>query len=407
MAVRVAFGNGWHLWQWFLPSTDPADLPGTSFHENKKAWLPDGTHWGLQGMPAGDPRLGPARDALSSAPADAGGEDGPLFGGRVSHQVAERGREVFDVVGPWNSVKNVSALIDEGGAYAFDGFVHADIDARAAAGDLDLLVRGAKRGNVLSGGGGDRVEVETLIDWPGEHEFRIGTGGGDDEVRLGPLAYSDAVLGSGDPTYGALAGSTGAGWARFHPFAWVFADLGGGDDLFHSPRMASRVEGGDGDDSIVGHVDDPQYAAKGAQYDTIEGGAGDDRVAGSGELRGGDGDDVLTGFGTSTWFAWESSKSPGSGFSTLQGGAGDDTLTGVAGVMDGGPGRDEVWLPGASGDYVVRSWNAEARILTVLDAEHHDPGRDPSYPPEYDHSFYASDVEVVRFEGGGPALVLA
>jgi len=171
--------------------------------------------------------------------------------------------------------------------------------------------------------------------------------------------------------------------------------------------MASRVEGGEGDDSIVGHVDDPEYAAKGAQYDTIEGGAGDDRIAGSGLLGGGDGDDVLTGFGTSTWFAWESSKSPGSGFSTLLGGAGDDTLTGVADVMEGGPGRDEVLLPGTSGDYVVQSWDAGARILTVLDAEHHDPGRDPFERPEYDYSFHARDVEVVRFEGGGPDLVLA
>ena len=51
MAVRVAFGNGWHPFQWFLPSTDPADLPGTSFYEEKKAWLPDGTHWGHWGMP--------------------------------------------------------------------------------------------------------------------------------------------------------------------------------------------------------------------------------------------------------------------------------------------------------------------------------------------------------------------
>lgn len=405
MTVLVAFGSGWHNLQWFLPGTDPSALPGTVFSEAQGAWHPSGYGNYRTYLFAYPHELVPARDALSSAVAEAGAENGPLFGGLVAHRSAGDGEEVFDVVGAWNSVKNVSARIDQPGAYAFDGFVHADVDGREAAGGdgLDLLVRGAKRGNLLAGDGSDRIAVETV--WSssfGVSEFHIGTGAGDDAVRITPLPYSEAVLLRGDPTYAGLADEAGASWSGSQNWTTAFADLGDGNDVFHAPRTQSFVQGGQGDDSIVGNVENPEYRYYELTYDSIEGGAGDDRLSGSGYLLGGDGDDVLTGFGTSSGFFLDDGKTPNSGYSRLYGGAGDDTLAGVADLMVGGGGRDVLLLPGRAEDYVVLRWDIAAKALTFLDAAYRDSPRE-----RYDHSFDVGGVEVIRFQGGGAELLVA
>ena len=405
MGVRVAFGNGWHALQWHLPGTDLQALPGTGFSNHLDAWVPGSRRWEFWLSSPDDPRLAPATDALSTALADAGAMDSALFGGSVAHRVEDTGREVFDVAGPWNTVKNVAAVIAASGAYTFDGFVHPDVDASEAGGGVDLLLRGAKRGNVLTAGGDDRVVVGTVIrGGDGEKDFRISTAAGDDEVRLAPLARLDAALPGGDPTYAALLDGP-ADWSGAARYASAFADLGEGDDVFHAPLMAGAVRGGEGDDTITGNTERPYYTIRNEWFDSVDGGEGDDRIAGSGVLDGGEGDDALTGYGTSSWFYFNGSKTPGSGFSTLRGGEGDDTLAGVAALMDGGEGRDEASIPGRPEDYVITRWTTTAGAATFMDRDY--LGLESlTWAEDYTNSFFVVDVEVVRFEGGGPELVL-
>ena len=103
------------------------------------------------------------------------------------------------------------------------------------------------------------------------------------------------------------------------PFDDVIAG-GAGGDMLYGRQGRDVLSGGDGDDRILG----------GAGGDVVHGDDGDDRIfAGAGDdiVFGGDGDDLLFG---------------GDGDDLLFGGNGDDTLRGGAGndVLVGGPGTD-------------------------------------------------------------------
>ena len=95
----------------------------------------------------------------------------------------------------------------------------------------------------------------------------------------------------------------------------VLVSASGGDDrvtLGRRVRVPASVDGGDGNDRVVG----------GSAADSLSGGAGRDR------LTGGAGNDTLVG---------------GGGFDRLFGGAGDDFLDsrdGVNDLLNGGAGRD-------------------------------------------------------------------
>lgn len=104
-------------------------------------------------------------------------------------------------------------------------------------------------------------------------------------------------------------------------------DLGAGSDCFiNNTDIGVEVDGGEGDDMLVG----------GEGNDVIDGGSGDDTVRGRGGndvIRGGSGDDTLWG---------------GNGQDFIYGGSGDDILGGVLG--------DDNYLYGGSGDdtFIVR-----------------------------------------------------
>jgi Ca2+-binding RTX toxin-like protein len=138
----------------------------------------------------------------------------------------------------------------------------------------------------------------------------------------------------------------------------LMADLGDGDDsLTVSAGLGSDVEGGAGNDTIVGGFGD----------DVIRGGAGNDGLdgnTGNDTLKGADGDDFMSG---------------GAGPDSLEGGDGNDNLNGnedgdtiVAGdgkdTLAGNDGNDRLeagkgadGLDGGDGDDVLRTGDGEFR----------------------------------------------
>ncbi|WP_336270584.1 peroxidase family protein [Vreelandella arctica] len=120
---------------------------------------------------------------------------------------------------------------------------------------------------------------------------------------------------------------------------------GGGDDLVFGGAGNDRLIGGDGDDTLYGGEGD----------DFLNGGAGDDTLlggAGADDLRGGAGDDFLDG---------------GEGDDILFGHAGDDILEGGAGndVLNGGGGNDV--LNGGAGDDVLFGSAGDDLLITEAD----------------------------------------
>ena len=216
--------------------------------------------------------------------------DATLFNGLVGYADAG-GRQVFDVVNAWNSVKNAYLQLDAGGAgaYGFDGFVQVDVNASAVTGDLDLLLRGVKRGNTVTGAGDDRVEIQMPTDSDGwNNEFRISTGAGDDVVVLKGLNRDAAQI--SDATYQSMANAYLGEWNTSGSYTKTFVDLGTGDDKFLGHGSADDARGGGGDVLDGGAGDDT--LAGGAGDDCLNGGAGADRfVFGQGL-----GDDVVFDF---------------------------------------------------------------------------------------------------------------
>jgi Ca2+-binding RTX toxin-like protein len=152
---------------------------------------------------------------------------------------------------------------------------------------------------------------------------------------------------------------TGLDFGGFTSLASVVVDGGDGDDLIiGSNTFAESLLGGDGSDTILGQggadtIDsgdgnDSVLGGTGADnidgddgQDTIDGGADDDSiVAGDGQdsVAGGDGADSIDG---------------GNGRDTIDGGAGDDTLNGNSGrdSLRGGSGNDNI-LAGSENDTV-------------------------------------------------------
>ncbi|WP_404374597.1 peroxidase family protein [Vreelandella aquamarina] len=112
---------------------------------------------------------------------------------------------------------------------------------------------------------------------------------------------------------------------------------GGGDDLVYGGAGNDRLIGADGNDTLDGG-DGDDFLNGGDGDDTLLGGAGaDDLRGGLGDdaLEGGDGDDLLFGL---------------AGNDTLEGGAGNDDLNGGGGndVLNGGEGDDILF--GSAGD---------------------------------------------------------
>jgi Ca2+-binding RTX toxin-like protein len=146
------------------------------------------------------------------------------------------------------------------------------------------------------------------------------------------------------------------------------ADVGNGDNV---------VEGGSGDDRIVGGIDrDTLYGGPGDDF--VSGGAGNDYVRGNGggdDVRGGDGlnflfgdggDDVLRGGSEFEYFTGGRGNDvilAGGGADDIGAGAGDDIVYGGAGddEIRGGAGADRMY--GEAGADLLRSRDGEADRL--------------------------------------------
>ncbi len=262
----VSFGHGGSATQWHLPGTATNLLPAPI---TGQAPVPNALTSGA---------LTPAWDAT-------------LFGGLVGYTGAG-GRQVFDVVNGWNSVKNAFLQLDVGGKYGFDGFVQVDVNASAVTESVDLLLQGVKRGNTVTGAGDDRVEIQMLSNestW--NNEFRVSTGAGGDVVVLKGLDR-DAQLLSADATYEAMTGGAWGGvWNTSGSYTKTFVDLGAGNDKLIGHGSADDARGGAGDDILDGGAGDDTLAG-GTGDDVLNGGAGADRFAFGTGL----GDDVVLDF---------------------------------------------------------------------------------------------------------------
>ena len=259
MRFSIGSGRAGSPVQWYLPGTDIARLPSP----------PDG---------APSPMAGALEEVVTSV-----GGDGTLLGGLVGFS-GDPGADglglVLDVLGAWNSVKNASVLSDEAGQVTLSGFVHADV-VLGNGGDSSVVLHGAKRGNVLTGGGDDTVAIEAVSNvYAWVNEFRVATGAGDDAVMVRALDIAAAA--ATDATFAATASDAGA-FAGSDAASVVIADLGAGDDTFVAlGESADRVSGGGGEDII--------RAGRGA--DVLVGGAGDDLFL----FAAGDGPDTILDF---------------------------------------------------------------------------------------------------------------
>jgi Ca2+-binding RTX toxin-like protein len=125
------------------------------------------------------------------------------------------------------------------------------------------------------------------------------------------------------------------------------ADGGAGDDVLRGGRAADVLVGGDGQDQLMGNVGNDQLDGGngddavwgGVGNDRVMGGSGDDRLygeAGADAVWGGDGADSLDG---------------GVGNDTLYGEAGNDQLMGAAGIdMLAAGGGNDMLMGGAGND---------------------------------------------------------
>jgi hypothetical protein len=194
--------------------------------------------------------------------------------------------------------------------------------------------------------------VDTFtVQCPGSLRIRFDTGDGDDRVRAGRPA--EGTLGAGDDAFIGMGSVNGGG---------------GRDELRSLPGVPAALDGGAGDDLVIGD-EGADWLAGGPGSDILIGGGGDDRLSGvDGEggsevpagdrIEGGPGRDLLDYSGRNRDFALDLAVSAAQGaeretvigVEDLVGGSGDDRLRGDAGPndIDGYTGRDIV--DGRGGD---------------------------------------------------------
>lgn len=299
MAFSIRFGNSTNFGQWYLPGTDlgalPLPLPDVPAHPN----------------------------SLDGATLTALGPDLVVNNGTVELSglfIAT----LVSVVGAWNSVKNVRVDGEFSSQLVLNGFVHADADLRADTSGAQLTLLGAKRGNVLTGEGGDTILIGHMTNDPLDTDstdpaqFRLNTGGGNDSVKIAANLLALDLL-ANDPTYDQVVGGgtlddTGRG-------ILVIADLGSGHDTLSGVteigdgsgpnalgRTLARIIafGGDGNDSLQGGDAADQLTGD-AGNDTLRGEGGADQLLGglgNDQLVGGAGTDRLSGGqDTGVWFS--------------------------------------------------------------------------------------------------------
>jgi len=214
----------------------------------------------------------------------------------------------------------------------------------------DEIVLGAGDDTVSSGEGDDTVTIgagdDVVYTGPGNDTIIAGNGAGNDVIDGGagldtvtfPSIVNSGILvdlrqidrsaqvvdgiALADLLTGATDAETGQAYAASLPVGYATGEEIGVDILID----VERVEGGAGNDTLIGSDGDNR----------ILGNAGDDELIGNGgadRLEGGDGRDTLEG---------------GDGDDFLRPGGGDD-------LVSGGLGQDTLILQGASSDYVIEN----------------------------------------------------
>ncbi|WP_141243996.1 hypothetical protein [Sphingomonas lenta] len=177
---------------------------------------------------------------------------GKIFANQVAARTDASGTDTFDYLFTWNKVKNVQLLSDTAQSVVLDGFVH--VDAQIGVDDVaatSLMLVGAKRANVITGLGDDKVDIQMVSDvnssWV--DDFRVATGAGDDLVKLSGLDVQ-AQLAAGDRTYleavnkpGLLLTNSGVGGN-------AYVDLGAGDDRLFGYESNEWVIAGTDDGAV-------------------------------------------------------------------------------------------------------------------------------------------------------------
>jgi VCBS repeat-containing protein len=306
---------------------------------------------------------------------------GPLVS--TGYEVSQSGgRTWVENIGVWNALKNVAGPLAGwsaalGTAFTISNFVDARMDFSNAIGqDLDLAMVGAKRGEVHTADGDDRVEVVFHSNGGTFREvFLVDSGAGDDLISARSVASSlldDALLAdNANPANGSL-------WRPGYDghLSVLEVHAGAGDDTALATDVRLVAYGDDGDDLLQGGFRDDFLSGDagndvlkgGLGNDRLEGGAGHDLLMGEGgddTIFGGDGGDIILGDdGQDRLYggAGDDSIDGGAGKDNIQGGDGDDAidggddddvLLGQAGndTIVGGAGNDAIY--GADGDDVL------------------------------------------------------
>ncbi len=327
---------------------------------------------------------------------------------RVSVTYADADSATARLDSAWNTVKNAQATSDGAADVTLENFVRSDVrlgdSDRDGDGRLDgsrVTIDGAKRGDVVTGGGDDVVDIDATTNDAGwSNLFNVATGAGNDTVTV-----------TGDKGLSQVSVDAGAGNDRVTidgSYDWANVRGGAGDDVLQGGAGRDTLDGGTGNDTLSGGAGNDvlkasvdgtwsgSYAAQNAgsgagvagtgetvsisgknrNQDVFDGGAGEDtlvlgsgndalflddsfsaggdkaRIAGIETIDAGTGDDVVDL--TSSRFAYGDVRIDGgagndvlwgsAGNDRLDGGTGDDRLDGGAGndVLDGGDGRDTV-----------------------------------------------------------------
>lgn len=319
--------------------------------------------------PLGDTVLGGSgNDTLQGGPSDDlmnGGEGNDLINGNGGNDTIFGGSGVDTI----NGGEGNDSIDGQGGADVID----------AGNGDDIFVWRGASSGNdtVTNASGADGVQItldgssnvvtigQSAIPLGGIYSFLQVTDGGATLTVDSSVAQVTVDGGNGDDTI------TVNDIDRVCRGA-VIVRGGNGDDLLTGlnakiGQMRLRMEGGNGNDTLVGTSGDDTLSGD-AGIDRIKAGLGDDLVLGgagidtiNGEggndtLIGGDGSDTLVGDGADTLFgdAGNDSLIGDQGNDILSGGEGDDTANGGDGndTINGDNGNDSL-LGGSALDSIT------------------------------------------------------
>ncbi|MDO9710899.1 calcium-binding protein [Paracraurococcus lichenis] len=230
-----------------LPGTDPTLLPNAT-----DLPVASSASFSLSSTPYTVSQDGTETDYMNRVAATTTG-----FGTAAEHTT-------YDVLGPWNFVKNAALHNDAAANVTFSGFVHVDAVVGTGSDQGSTLeLDGVKRGNLVTGAGDDHLDINVASNgaaW--SNEFRIASGDGKDVVSAAVFDTAGAAA-AGDATF-ASANATTLDYHYDGTATKFYMDLGagddaakglGGDDIIDGGTGSSFLTGGGGNDQFLIHAD--------------------------------------------------------------------------------------------------------------------------------------------------------